>query len=173
LEAFDRACEVAAEPAEALRLTLEAAHAARRMGQRNAAAERYRRVRVGTAVDEHVRQSATYWFAAVSAEEGHSQQAVEAWKSLALGPGDVFLRIDAFDALALHALENDSAEAAAGWLLRCRLELAELAREATERGERVRRCLLRMRALVATKVAVAERDGWSPALHEPAQGLSR
>lgn len=173
LEVFDRAAEASNEPSEALRMTLEAAHAARRTGQRAAALERYQRVREGLRAEPDSRACATYWHAVVSAEDGRSEQAVEGWKSLALGSGDVFLRIDAFDALALYALENDSAEAAAGWLLRCRLELSELAREATERGARVRRGMLRMRALVATKVAVAERDGWSPTLHEPAQGLSR
>jgi len=173
LEVFDRASEARREPSAALRATLEAAHAARRMGQRTAALKRYQQVREGLRAEPSTRESATYWYAVVSVEDGHSAEAVEAWKSLALGSGDVFLRIDAFDALALHALENDSAEAAAGWLMRCRSELAELALEATERGARVRRCLLRMRALVATKVAVAERDGWSPALHEPAQRLSR
>lgn len=173
LEAFDRASEACHEPSEALRMTLEAAHAARRMGRHAAALERYQQVREGLRADPMSRQAATYWHAAVSAVDGRSQQALEAWKSLAMGPGDVFLRIDSFDALALHALEHDSAEAAAGWLLRCRLELAELAHEATERGARVRRSMLRMRALVATKVAVAERDGWSPALHEPVHGLSR
>jgi tetratricopeptide (TPR) repeat protein len=173
LEAFDRAANACRQPSEAMRVTLEAAHAARRMGRHAAALERYQQVREGLRADPMSRQTATYWYAAVSADDGHSAQALKAWKSLALGSGDVFLRIDAFDALALHALEHDSAEAAAGWLLRCRLELAELAREATDRGARVRRCMLRMRALVATKVAVAERDGWSPALHEPVQGLSR
>lgn len=173
LEAHDRAAGEARSPEEVARLALEAAHAARRLGQAEEALERYQKVRQALGARDVDREAAALWQGDMHLEVGRSGRAEQAWRTLAEGSGDMFMRISAFDRLALLALDQGSPESAAGWLMRCRLEFKSHAKERTERGERVRRALLRMRALVATKVAVAERDGWSEELHEPSEALSR
>jgi hypothetical protein len=65
--------------------------------------------------------------------------------------------VRAYDHLALALIEDDDLEGAAGMLERCRAALSDVALEETQRGERVRNALTRMRAIAELRRAIVRR----------------
>lgn len=130
-------------------LLFRAAGAARRSGARARAAELYRGFleREPALADPPSRRlQARAWLARLLSELGHGDEARRRWRAIAHDATDPLHGIDAFDRLALDALEAGDREAAAGWLHAARTRFVEAGSQLTPDGERVRRALVRMRA---------------------------
>jgi tetratricopeptide (TPR) repeat protein len=139
------------------RAVLEIGHVHRRAGRWSQALERYLELAQDDLADAGTRDDASLWAGRVHALEGRTEDARRVWRTLTRTAQDPVDRVDAWDELALTWVEAGDLEAAAGVLEQCRAALAELIPEETERGERVRRRLERMRTIAALERAVAER----------------
>jgi hypothetical protein len=126
---------------------LEIGHVERRMGHARRALDAYLDVAADSSASAARRDDAWLWAGRVWKDEDRIEDARRAWRGVAREGEDPVDRILAYDYLALLHVELDERDAAAAVVIACRRELADVAIEETRQGERVRKALLRMRAL--------------------------
>jgi len=139
------------------RARLEIGHIHRRAGRFQDALEAYLDVASDAAANSERREDAWLWAGASWRGLGRIEDARSAWSRVAEQGTDPLARITAFDELALSFLAEDEIEGAAGVLDRCLRALSASALEESERGERVRNALLRMRVVDELQRAIARR----------------
>jgi len=139
------------------RARLEIGHLHRRAGRFQEALQAYLDVAGDAAASGDRREDAWLWAGASWRELGHVEDARSAWSRVAEHGTDPLARITAFDELALSYLAEGELEGAAGMLDRCLRALTASALEESERGERVRNALLRMRVVDELQRAIARR----------------
>jgi tetratricopeptide (TPR) repeat protein len=129
------------------RARLELGHLERRAGRAEAALDAYLAVLADDQSCAHHRDAALLWTGRVHADEDRFEEARRAWRLVAESAEDPVDRVRAFDELGALWIRRGDAEAAAGELARCGAALADVAREKTETGERVRAALESMKSL--------------------------
>ena len=159
--------ELVDEPLELRRALSDAGDCARRAGDHELALAHYRSLlalapasalHAGQQVEArtlHLR--AQLWAGQVASDAGHPDQARAAWRTVVLRAEDPILRVDACDRLALERIASGDLAAAAGWLHHARAVTEPHTGEQTPEGERVRRALVRMRAVDELILATAQR----------------
>ena len=140
------------------RAGLEIAHVQRRAGRREAALDAYLAVHDDPRSEPQRRDEAALWAGRMYALLGKPEEAQRRWEAVARRAEDPLQRIDAWDELALALVDAGDLEGAAGWIGRARENLADVALEETENGERVRGALERMRSIRRLERAVAARE---------------
>jgi tetratricopeptide (TPR) repeat protein len=139
------------------RAALELGHNARRAGEHDRALAHYTAVLADERAPSERRADAALWAGRVHAQMGAHELARRLWEGVAGAADEPLSRIEAFDLLALDLIARGDLEGAAGMLDRARGELAQAARESTERGRRVRAALAAMRAIPELARSVEQR----------------
>lgn len=151
-----------------LRGRLEIGHLHRRARRWREALESYLDAAADTSGGSARREDAWLWVGTSWKAMGRRDDARQAWRRIAEQGSDILARITAYDELCLLLVEEGELEGAAGLLDRCHRELSEHALEESEKGERVRRAMLRMRILDELPRAIERRNDSSAG-----QGTSR
>lgn len=151
-----------------IRARLEIGHLHRRAGRWREALQAYLDAAAEAEAEPARREDAWLWAGSAWKELGRVEEARTAWKRVAGEGTDPLARIVAYDELCLLLLEDADLEGAAGMLDECVRALSPRALEETADGERVRRALLRMRAVEELRRAIARRKDSSAE-----QGTSR
>jgi tetratricopeptide (TPR) repeat protein len=140
-----------------VRARLEIGHLHRRALRFQEALEAYLDVGGDPAASAARREDAWLWAGTAWKRLGSVEEARGAWRRVAERGTDPLARITAFDELGLSYVEASELEGAAGVLDQCLGALSASALEETERGERVRNALLRMRVVEELSRAIARR----------------
>ena len=141
----------------AVRAELEVGHVHRRSGRFELALDAYCSVQAHPDAPQRFRDDAGLWEGRAWLELGRPEDARRSWERVARAAEDPVDRVRAFDLMALAWIESGDLEAAAGALDRARIDLGDAVVERTERGERVRRALARMRCIPRLRRAIAAR----------------
>ena len=150
------------------RAGLELGHLQRRGKHAEPALDAYLAVVADPLSEPARRDEAALWAGRVYSELGKLDEARRQWEAVAQRAEDSLQRVDAWDELALAAVDGGDFEGAAGWIAHAREGLADVALEETVQGERVRNALERMRAVRRLERAIAARDNATPASNAPA-----
>lgn len=139
------------------RSAIEIGHLHRRAERWELALDAYCAVAADLDAAPRHRDDAALWAGRAWSELGREREAERAWERVARTALDPLDRVRAYDCLALALVGRGRLEGAAAMLQRCREDLADVASEETEAGERVRKALELMRALDRLRDAIEER----------------
>ena len=137
---------------------LEWAHSSRRAGHMEEAISAYTRVVEGSLLTRSERLEARYWRGRSRLETGSSGAGREDLHTVAVSASDPALSIDAYDHLARDCVTRGDLGGAAGWIESSRVRWAETSASRTPQGDRVRRALMRMSAIVELRLAIFDRE---------------
>jgi hypothetical protein len=135
-------------------LLLELAHVERRRGRLDRARAHYEHCLGESALSPAERGEVRLWQGRLALEAGEAELGRRILVAVAHGDADPHRSLTAFDCLARERITSGALEAAAGWLEQARSHWAAVAAEHTPRGDRVRRGLMRMGAVVELRAAL-------------------
>lgn len=160
-EAHQRSYGLARTESERAASALETAHALRRDGRTEHARLAYARACREPALEDDDLRDAQLWLGRLAVEQGRLREGEQLLRDVAERADDPGVSIDAYDHLARTALLRRDLGGAAGWIEAARVRWDDAARAHTPRGERVRRALMRIGAIVELRIAIfdsARRD---------------
>jgi len=166
-KSFEDAAKLGADTEFRARGWLEVGHGYRRAHRLVDALGAYEKVALDVKAAPQHRDGALLWKARLQSRLGRGSEARATWEGVARKGFDPFDRLNAFDAWALHLIERDDLEGAAGVLGLCSELLGERLAEATRNGERLRRTHARMRSISRLKSALEARRKLRESEHPP------
>lgn len=139
------------------RARYELAHILRRTEQFEAALEHFARVETDRAASDHQRDLASLWKAKTFLEMGNDRQAERTLRVLIARADDPVDRVRAYDELIVLLANSGRLAAAVGHFAAVKRTSLRVSLERTERGDRVRAALERMRCLAVMQRSIAAR----------------
>ena len=171
---FEDAAQLGAGTEYRARGWLQVGHGYRRAHRMIDALGAYEKVALDPDAAPRHRDRALLWRARLQARLGRGKEARASWERVARKGFDSFDRVEAFDSWALHLIEHDDLEGAAGVLALCGELLAERLLEETRTGDRLRKVHAKMRSVPRLKSAVeARRKSRRETARMPSRGVIR